>query len=171
MGPLKGIHALATLLFSLFAIYMSWEFIYNFYNSISDPILSSIMWISLIIFIIIITLGIPALIALNEESEASIVSAAAGLAVYFSGILFMRIFTPIIEMFIGGDTLTIGALQETTGSVLSGSNSTLAIQIMSLLWIIAALLVLLILPVMAAAAPELNEKLGKASSTTKEALS
>lgn len=170
MGALKGIHALATSAIGFFIIYMSWEFINNFYSSITDPILGSILWISLILFIATMTLGVPALIAMSEDSDASILSAVAGLGMYFAGVLFMRIFTPIMEIFIGGNSISNGILQDTADSMLHGSNSTFAVQIMSLIWILGALLTLLIMPIAMAAAPNLYTPLGNASKVTKEVM-
>ena len=155
MDATKGIHALITFFFALLIAYLGWPFIENFVIAIADDLLRNITWVTVILYLVVASLAVPALIALSDnETDATVISMVMGYGFFFIGILFMTILTPIIQLFVGGGITTTQILQEP-----------FHIQLMTLLWVIAVLFSLVIGPVLLAVAPnsfETSKKINEA---------
>lgn len=145
MEAVKGIHALATTFFVLLIAYVAYDFVTSFIDSTTDTTLLYVYWGSYILILIITALGVPAIIAFGENTDASLLSAVAGIGFYFAGVLFMRLFQPVMTIFVGDSVMT---------AVLSDQFS---IQIMSFIYLLGILFSLFIGPIVIATMPEYVE--------------
>lgn len=145
MDGIKGIHALATSFLSLFVAYVAYDFVESFINSVSDTTLKYIFWGSYIIILLVCALAVPALIAFSEDSDASVLSMCGGLFFYFAGMMFMRMFHPIMTMFVGDGSSITGIL----------ATDTFGNQLMTFLYILGILFTLFIGPIVTATMPNM----------------
>lgn len=143
MDPIKGVHALATSFFAMLIAYLGYSFVEKFITSVPAGEFRYVLWSSYILAILVATLAIPALIAMGQDNDASIISMVVGLGVYFAMLIFNRIFWPIMQMFVGdGDTIT-GIL----------INDSFSLQLMTLLWVTGIIISLYVLPTIVGTMP------------------
>lgn len=156
MEALKGIHALATCIFMLLVIYVTYPYFSSFFTGVTYNLFKYILWATYIMIIVVVTAIVPATIAFNEEPEASVLSALAGFGMYGMGAIIMRIATPFAQVFVGEGYTGVLNSAATSGQM-TAAQATTGNQWITFLWIVAVVFWLILIPIAAAVAPKLFE--------------
>lgn len=152
----KGIHSIATTIFIALLVYVTYPYFNSFFTGVSYDVFKYILWATYVL-VIITTAGItPIIISTVEETDASIFSALGGFGLYALGALIMRIATPFAQIFVGEGYSGVLPNAVTNGS-LTAAQGTQAIGWVSVLWIVAVVFLLIILPVAMSTAPHMFE--------------
>lgn len=140
MDASRGIHALLTFAFTLIAVFSSYRYATSFFASAPDSTLTTIYWISYILLIIVTAVAVPFIIATQNDSEASILSAALAWAYWIGGLFIVSVATPIAY------------------AISNIINAILDIQLISVLWLIVVAGALFIGPLWIGTAPNMTSR-------------